>query len=254
MQLLKERNYLFTRRKFALRVLFVSLLITACNDDDPEIIPTSLQVVVKEGSTPVNATNVTLYTSQQDWMDGVNPVASGLTDSEGKITFMKELSPVVYYIDVFKDNTTNWHDEVALPVLTENQLNKAEVSVISSIGNYITGKTEKSWVLTDALVEGVSIFTAVDDCEKDDVLFFQREEQLGLEDVGDLLCEGEISGQFAFQWALENAETALTLVSEDGSGQRFELESVSPDRLIFILELDIEGVISEVFFIMEPLD
>ncbi|TRX53694.1 hypothetical protein FNH22_20275 [Fulvivirga sp. M361] len=254
MRLLKTHGYFVTTKKLMLKMLFFSLLLYSCNDDDPKIIPTSLTLTVTQNGIPVNAINVVLYSSQQDWLTGQNPVASDETDATGEVIFNEDLSPVVYYVDVFKGDTTNWHTEVSLTELEENKLNKSEISVISSVGNHLTGKTEKSWIIKDALVDGFSIFPALDECEKDDILLFQRDEQLGLEDVGRELCPGETLGQFLFQWSLSNSEKNLTLTNEDGSKQEFTVESINPNTLGLILELDIEGVPSDVLFVLNPIE
>lgn len=64
---------------------------------------TDLDILVKYYGTTdvVSNCDVTLYDTEQNWIDLVNPIISGTTDSYGSIIFV-DVAPIIYYIDAYK--------------------------------------------------------------------------------------------------------------------------------------------------------
>lgn len=63
--------------------------------------PTALQVLVKTTvapQSPVSGVNVYLFATYANWLNHINPIASGTTNSSGIVTFNTNLNPVRYFI------------------------------------------------------------------------------------------------------------------------------------------------------------
>ena len=74
-----------------------------------EVLTTSLDVIVEEyyDHYRVADASVILYPTQYDWDNETNPLVEGFTDANGIVRF-ENLSPVVYYIDVWHANHNNY--------------------------------------------------------------------------------------------------------------------------------------------------
>lgn len=252
MRILTKWRFQSAWRLYVLNLILMLLVLSSCKDDDPGEI--TLNISVTNGALPANDFTVTLYNSLEDWASGTNPVVSMITDGEGKVTIGEGLSSVAYYADVFSGNTTNWNVNSKLPVLIENQQNDVQISVTSSVLNFMIGKAEKSWVIIDAEIDGFSIFPDLDECEKDDVLFFQRDSQAGFEELGNVLCDGEVLGRALFDWSLNANESVLTINEQTGSQQVFEIKRITDKQMELITELNIEGIDIDVLFRLDPAD
>ena len=93
--------------------------------------PTMLEVEVLEywDQYPVQGASVILYPTLNDWDNETNPIAEGFTNSSGKVIFT-DLSPHVYYVDVWHSTHNNYtlRDEdpgfITTQRLNANELNQ----------------------------------------------------------------------------------------------------------------------------------
>lgn len=88
-------------------LLFVSACGTDDSTDDPveETGALSISVLYVDGSTAMDAA-VTLYLTQNDYLNETNPDKTGSTDQTGEVVFT-DLPLVKYWYTVKKDGATN---------------------------------------------------------------------------------------------------------------------------------------------------
>jgi len=93
-----------------------------------------LTVYIDGETTTVDDCQIQLFTTQTDWDNYTNVVASGNTDINGQITFT-DLQPIVYYVDAFRVGYSgsgyysNWDLGYITNALTVNTINYYNVYV-----------------------------------------------------------------------------------------------------------------------------
>jgi hypothetical protein len=120
--------------KTFLNLLFVLLVLTSfsCNKESA----TSLQIkVLNSLGSPVSSASVTLYKSQLDLTNAVNPYDVGYTDNNGLATFSISNINELYF-NVFKpqDCSSNAFSTMKTGTLTTGQLNFVTVTIYQ-VGN-----------------------------------------------------------------------------------------------------------------------
>ncbi|MGB3467050.1 MAG: carboxypeptidase regulatory-like domain-containing protein [Cyclobacteriaceae bacterium] len=93
-------------------------------------LPTSLRITVIDnlGNFVENA-EVTIYTSEEDYRNGTNPVSEKqMTDDKGRVKF-KDLEPKSYFIDARKGDQNNDGEGVKTAVLKEGRMNKVNTVI-----------------------------------------------------------------------------------------------------------------------------
>ena len=103
------------------------IIFNTCKKDD---IAPQLQITAFDSdSKVVDNAEVTLYISENNWINQQNSVTSGYTDSEGKVKFT-ELEEKVYYFRAEKDSINNDFTECYLEnTLKKNQLTKITITL-----------------------------------------------------------------------------------------------------------------------------
>ncbi len=110
---------------FAIGVL--TFLICSFNSKP---LPTSLSITVIDNlGNFVEGATVTIYETEEDYRNSVNPAAEPqLTDKKGRVKF-KNLKSVSYYIHAIHNDKTNIGEGVQTAPLTEGKLNKVNTVI-----------------------------------------------------------------------------------------------------------------------------
>ncbi len=225
------------------------LTIIGCNSDD-SVQGTDLAVsVVDADGNVLSGISVTIYLTRDDWEEGINSVDFGTTNTNGMITF-RSLEPQSYFIEALSGDLSNWDGTVETSVLVANNINELKLTITSSATNFLVGKKEKSYHITDLKISNVSIFSELDACERDNVIFFQRDDRLGLEDFGENACEQNEERQVAFTWDFSTDGSRLLLDYEDGQFFDYTLISISNERFTIETTIPFDGqeLLAEVDF------
>ena len=114
------------------RIVFILLLTSisvAGSKAQPKLLPTNLRITVIDGlGNFVEDATVTIYESQDDYLNGANPVAMLRSDKKGVVKF-KKLKPIAYYIDARKGDQNNDGEGVATAALQEGRTNKVNTVI-----------------------------------------------------------------------------------------------------------------------------
>ncbi|MFW6227438.1 MAG: PKD domain-containing protein [Bacteroidota bacterium] len=91
-----------------------------------------ITILLKSNSEPVEACDVAIYASQSDWSNAVNPIRTGKTDENGRITF-RRLDTIPHYINAYKVMSSsylcNWYTRYELNYITQDELNEETIFV-----------------------------------------------------------------------------------------------------------------------------
>lgn len=103
---------------------------TSSNDDEVEPQTTDLQItVVNELGQRINAANVTIYQLKTDYTNNSNAIDSGITGSNGVITF-ENLRAINYYFYIENAPATNNLTQFkTIAPLTSNMVNTVTVLI-----------------------------------------------------------------------------------------------------------------------------
>jgi hypothetical protein len=117
-------------------MLFIVLLSGCGKSDSGSPAPaktTTLIVTVNESNgNPSSGASVTLYTSQSDYNNRTNPIASKTTGTDGKSTFVN-LSPIIYYFSATNGNANNTASTTRTSsALLDGQENQVATSISDS--------------------------------------------------------------------------------------------------------------------------
>ena len=92
-------------------------------------LPTNLKITVIDGlGNFVEGATVKIFNSEDDYMNGKNPVAEMRSGKKGAVKF-KKLKPIAYYIDARTEDKNNDGEGVATEVLLEGRTNKVNVVI-----------------------------------------------------------------------------------------------------------------------------
>jgi hypothetical protein len=110
--------------------LALFLLMPATAFRPPQVIMTSLRVTVLDRlGNPVAGATVALYANQADYERNENPAAGPeLSDDKGRVTF-KELRTQAYYVEVTKEDMTNYGGANLTEALEKNKLNRVNIII-----------------------------------------------------------------------------------------------------------------------------
>ncbi|RED97050.1 DUF4198 domain-containing protein [Marinoscillum furvescens] len=89
-----------------------------------QLLPTKLKITVLDGlGNPTEGVQVKIFKSEEEYRKDENPVAIGLTDEKGRVTF-KDVEPISYFIDARKGDMNNDGEGVQTAILQEGRTNK----------------------------------------------------------------------------------------------------------------------------------
>ena len=118
-------------KKYSLILGLVCLTFLSAFHLAPEqILKTSLRLtVLNELGNPVPDAKVTLYNTQEDYRQEVNPAAEmQTTDKKGRVKF-SGLEPKVYFVHAIKDDMSNVGAGVQTDTLREGRINKVNIII-----------------------------------------------------------------------------------------------------------------------------
>ena len=110
--------------------LALILLMPAAAFRPSQVIMTSLRVTVLDRlGNPVSGAAVALYANLADYERTENPAAGPeLSDEKGRVTF-KDLHTQAYYVEVIKEDMTNYGGANLTEVLEKNKLNRVNIII-----------------------------------------------------------------------------------------------------------------------------
>ncbi|MFY0605983.1 MAG: hypothetical protein JXR10_04655 [Cyclobacteriaceae bacterium] len=96
---------------------------------EDQLLPTKLRITVLDGLGNITeGVTVVIYKDQEEYRNGENPVAEGITDKKGRITF-DDVKPIHYFIDARKGDMNNDGEGVRTDKLQEGRLNKVNTVI-----------------------------------------------------------------------------------------------------------------------------
>lgn len=115
---------------FSLAVFSFVLLGFLSFNAPEQILKTQLRLtILNELGNPVEGANVTLYHTDEDYRQEINPVmATETSDKKGRVKF-SGLEPKVYFIHAEKDDKTNAGAGVQTDTLQEGRINKVNIII-----------------------------------------------------------------------------------------------------------------------------
>lgn len=94
-----------------------------------QLLNTSLRItIVNELGNLEEDAKVTLYKSQDDYENEINPVDSAMTDKKGRVTF-KKLEPIAYFVGAVKGDRNNHGAGIQTTPLTEGKVNRVNIVI-----------------------------------------------------------------------------------------------------------------------------
>ncbi len=106
------------------------ILIITCSFAFKPVLKTNLKITtLNELGNIEDSVEITLYRSQDDYREEVNPAfPTRYTDSKGRTTF-KNIEPVIYYIHAVKGDKNNVGRGVVTDTMKAGQLNKLTIII-----------------------------------------------------------------------------------------------------------------------------
>lgn len=174
------------------------LAVAACGDDG-EGEQRTFSYTVYNGelnNEPAAGATIEVYTTAQAWLDGDSPLKTMTVNTNGRIdTFDKFPSTAVVYAESGVYN--NWPGFLTA-VLSEDPNLVGTLAggspVYDSFFQFFEGVSGKTFLISDVLVNGVSIFNSVSVCSKDNFLMLRRDANLVYNEGADV-CAGKTAMQ-----------------------------------------------------------
>ncbi len=96
---------------------------------EQQILPTKLSVTVIDGTGNfVEGATVTLFATEDDYINSKNALQTAVSGKKGKTVF-KKLEPITYYLDVRKGDQSNDGRGSQTGQLREGRVNKVNVVI-----------------------------------------------------------------------------------------------------------------------------
>ncbi|MEM9324651.1 MAG: carboxypeptidase regulatory-like domain-containing protein [Bacteroidota bacterium] len=110
-------------------VLGSVLFVNSHPKAEAQLLPTKLRVTVLDGNgNYVDNASVSLFASEDDYINSKDPLKLDRTDKKGRVTF-KDLGPKSYYIDARKGDKNNDGRGSKTDKLQEGRINKVNVVI-----------------------------------------------------------------------------------------------------------------------------
>ena len=217
----------------AVGLMVVAVGFWGCGNDAPgptEIVTSLVITTVDADNVPIPGVTVNLYKSVEEWIEESSPaVAAKITDELGRVTF-ENLDSITYYIDAQKGFISNWEQGVIKPIVYGHE-NKTEIAVITNQSGMISSAIGKKWLLDTYFLNGSDFYAFLDDCVKDDILFFFKGPGLGSFQInyGEDHCSGNALETADGTWSINDIGNILEIVipGNVNSWKIEELDSVN---------------------------
>ena len=110
-------------------ILMVFMTFSQCAAAQKKLLPTNLRVTVIDGKGNfVEDATVSIYSTEEDYINNENVLKVDRTDGKGRVTF-KKMGPQVYFIQVVKDELNNDGRGSQTSQLEEGKTNKVNVVI-----------------------------------------------------------------------------------------------------------------------------
>ncbi|XOV95269.1 MAG: prealbumin-like fold domain-containing protein [Bacteroidota bacterium] len=129
--------------------LLVALALTSCekNIEFQENGITMVTIVDEWTYNPIPNATVKIYKQFDDWAFERNLIKTVKTDSKGQVKF-KDLSDGEYYLDVVKDDLSNWQYLWGIPVY-RGELYVQDIPISVNFNYVISSVEGKDWEITN---------------------------------------------------------------------------------------------------------
>ncbi len=112
-----------------LSAFLMLLTLSFVGSASAQILPTKLKISVIDGNGNfVEGAQVTLYLTEDDYINSTNPFKAEKTDAKGKVVF-KKLEPRIYFIDARTESQNNDGRGSKTDNLQEGKVNKVNVVI-----------------------------------------------------------------------------------------------------------------------------
>ncbi len=113
-----------------LGVLCTILVLSSFMKPTNQVTPTSVRItVLNKLGNPVENAKVILYANEEDYEKEQNAVAGpSFTDDKGRVTF-KTLDAIQYYVQVVKDDESNYDGGEKTDQLEKGKVNKINIII-----------------------------------------------------------------------------------------------------------------------------
>ena len=220
--------------KRVLIILFALGILCSC-DKEAEVPNTQLEISVldAEGNGASNA-EVSVYLSLAAFLDQDGPVANGLTDASGAITFHGLKPKQMYYIDVRRVNATNWISQITSPYIEEG-VNAFTTVISENWYSNLSNAAGISWSPKFVFIDDV--WYVYVDCFNDDQYLFRK--NLKMSYRNHTKCSASDPDFYTGEWFGTANQVTIYSDTEGDAGLSFKL--VESDPAYFLGELRING-------------
>ncbi|WP_421893211.1 hypothetical protein [Marinoscillum sp.] len=220
--------------KRVLIILFALGILCSC-DKEAEVPNTQLEISVldAEGNGASNA-EVSVYLSLAGFLDQDGPVANGLTDASGAITFHGLKPKQMYYIDVRRVNATNWISQITSPYIEEG-VNAFTTVISENWYSNLSNAAGISWSPKFVFIDDV--WYVYVDCFNDDQYLFRK--NLKMSYRNHTKCSASDPDFYTGEWFGTANQVTIYSDTEGDAGLSFKL--VESDHAYFLGELRVSG-------------
>ena len=177
-----------------IKIWYLVLLIAfvACEEEEENLtfFYSTYNGEVDESSYPMPGVTVKAYSSSEAWYNNDAPIKTFTTDSEGKyISTDKFYDGTVFFAEEL--NYNNW------PRFLSDDLNFQDDGTLSagallyvSFLQDIESVSDKTFLISDVLLNDVSMFSSISDCSKDNYIMLSKDLKLMYNEGSDV-CDGQ---------------------------------------------------------------
>lgn len=208
------------------------LTLSSCSKKDDLVAFKGYVVNADNRSVPV--ATVEIFRTAEDWLTGHNVVAKLSTDNAGYFESEKIYEPGDYFIFIEKYDTSNWEiRQVEKGIFPKIAAPGDENKVHTIDYNNMSAMASTSWILTNVhkeytkpgatAVEWQSIWTGVNNCVRDNEIFFNKDLTMRVYE-GRTICKGKernVVGTFVPP-IIFNANSCMDLPNTSQAVKEFE--------------------------------
>lgn len=185
-------------RKFLLCMLPLLLAVACGDEEDPDIFHfTVYNGESNDGSggyLRAAGATVNIYAAPEAWLDGQDPIKTYTANAQGEMRGKDKFPDgAVPYVE--SGSLNNWPGFLYRPLQPNPNIADAKAgsaSLFNTLMDDFMSVSNKSYLLTDLRVNGVSIFDAVSDCSEDNFLRLEKDGNLFFSE-GSLVCEDAVA-------------------------------------------------------------